>query len=387
MDSLSIYGVSDDVLGHIFSFLTHAERMTAAATHQRFYRISLHPRFWARTMTNEFTCNWIIEKIRERAGPMLEKMVIKRSSPLDTRGIQHLNLSSLRHLEILIDDDKSLLDLQLGFLQTLIIKRVNYALEEPKNRLPLKPSNFPSLQRLHVINSSCRQLIMDQSQIYELISCCPMLHAVLFYGITIDATNHMSYYINPKLTNPHVKYGKPKTVRLFSIFDSSHCIASLMCTEAKELCTWDCDLPIIALPSTLAKFTTNYPYLDVDLLYQQAPNLEELNLIEITAIRDREKVSFPNLKKLRILLLGCYSIPHSLIANVEELDLMRCGLDPEIIWDMPALRILALGNCENFTPGTVWNITWEFDKLIIKDSSLSYWDFVSWDQDDLIVTV
>jgi len=384
MDSTHIHDASDDVLGHIFSFLTLSERMIAATTHQRFYRLSLDPRFWAKTMTNEFTCNWIIEEIRKRAGPMLEKMVIKRSSPLDTRGIQHLNLSSLRHLEILIDDDKSLVDLHLGLLQTLIIKRVHYALEETNNRFPFRPSNFPSLQRLHIINSSCRQLIMDESQIYELICSCPMLHKVLFYGITIHATNHMSYYTNLKHTN---KYATPKNVRLFNIFDPSHCITNLLCTEAKEMCIWDCNPGIITLPSTLAKLTTNDPYLDVDLLYRQAPNLEELNLIETARIRDREKVSFPHLKKLRILLLGCYSLPHSLISNVEELDLMRCSLDPEIIWDMPALRILALGQCENFTPATVWNISWEFDKLIIRDSFLSYWEFISCDQDDLIMTV
>lgn len=215
MDSIRslLHDASDDVLGHILSFLTHAERMTAAATHQRLYRLSLDPRFWARTMTNEFTCNWIIEKIRERAGPKLEKMVIKRSSPLDTRGIQHLNLSGLRHLEILIDDDKNLLDLQLGLLHTLIIKRVPYALEETNNRLPLRLSNFPSLQRLHIINSSCRQLIMDQSQIYELVCCCPMLHSILLYGIRIDASNHNSYYIN-SLKQTLNKYATPENVQI-----------------------------------------------------------------------------------------------------------------------------------------------------------------------------
>jgi hypothetical protein len=384
MDSLSIYGISDDVLGHILSFLTHAERMTAAATHQRFYRLSLDPRFWARTMTNEFTCNWIIEKIRERAGPMLEKMVIKRSSPLDTRGIQHLNLSSLRHLEILIDDDKSLLDLQLGCLQTLIIKRVHYALEEPKNRLPLKPSNFPSLQRLHIINSSSRQLILDQSQIYELICWCPMLHTVLFYGITIDASNHISYYTGLKQTLN--KYATPENVHLFNVYDPSCTLDYLICHRAKEMCIWDCDHDFI-LPNTLAKLTTTDPCLDVDLLYQQAPNLEELNLIEITAIRDRDKVVFPRLKILRILHLDCCFLPHSLVSNLEELDMMRSSIHPQNIWDMPALRILALRQCENFTPAMVWKLAWEFDHLIVKDSSLSYWDFMSLDQNDLIVTI
>ena len=383
MDSTHIHDASDDVLGHIFSFLTLSERMTAATTHQRFYRLSLDPRFWARTMTNEFTCNWIIGEIRKRAGPMLEKMVIKRSSPLDTRGIQHLNLSGLRHLEILIDDDKSLVDLHLGLLQTLIIKRVHYALEETNNRFPFRPSNFPSLQRLHIINSSCRQLIMDESQFYELMNSCLMLDRLLFYGITIHASNHSSCIIKLKQHEPHAT---PKNIRLFNVFDPFHCITSLLCTQAKEMCIWDCTPPIFTLPNTLAKLTTNNPYLDVDLLYSQAPNLEELNLIESVRIHDRENVSFPYLKKLRILLPDCYSLPHSLISNVEELDLMRCRLDPDIIWDMPALRILALGKCENFTPATVWNISWEFDKLVIRDSFLSYWDFISCDQDGLILT-
>jgi hypothetical protein len=152
------------------------------------------------------------------------------------------------------------------------------------------------------------------------------------------------------------------------------------------MCIWDCDCDF-KLPSTLLRLTTTDPFLDVDLLYQQAPNLEELNLIETTAIRDRGKVTFPRLKKLRILHTDFCFLPHSLISNLEELNMMRCSLDAENIWDMPALRILALRQCENFTPAVVWNLAWELDRLIIRDSTLTYWDYIHSDQEDLIMTV